>query len=113
MVGKYIPKQGDIVYLDFNPVKGHEQAGLRPAIVLSSLIFNKNTKMAIVCPITSNTKYFPTHYILNDSKKVSGAVLCEHVRSLDYEERKFKFIEKSSKEDFEQVLRLLNACFED
>ena len=52
MVKKYIPEQGDIVYLDLNPTKGHEQKGSRPAIVISNNIFNKNTKMAIVCPIT-------------------------------------------------------------
>lgn len=113
MVGKYIPKQGDIVFLDFNPIKGHEQGGTRPAIVISNNTFNKNTKMAIVCPITSNTKDFPTHYILSKTKKIQGAVLCEHIRSIDYETRKFKFVEKSSNEDFEEVLKLLNACIEE
>ena len=63
MVGKYIPKQCDIAFLDFNPTKGHEQAGKRPCIVISNNVFNKNTKMAMVCPITSNEKEFPTHYL--------------------------------------------------
>ena len=58
---KYIPKQGDIVYMDFNPTKGHEQKGKRPAMIISNDVFNINTKMAILCPITSNTKEFPTH----------------------------------------------------
>lgn len=61
MVKKYIPKQGDIVFLDFNPTKGHEQAGKRPAVVISTNVFNQNTKMIIVCPITSSNKEFPTH----------------------------------------------------
>ena len=69
---KYIPKQGDIVYMDFNPTKAHEQKGKRPAIIISNDVFNINTKMAILCPITSNTKEFPTHYELEDSKKVKG-----------------------------------------
>ncbi len=56
MVNKYIPKQGDIVLLDFNPTKGHEQNGKIPAIVISNNIFNKNTRRVIVCPITSNEK---------------------------------------------------------
>ena len=64
MVKKYIPKQGDVVYLDFNPTKGHEETGFRPAIIISSDIFNVHTKMVMVCPITSNNKYFPTHYCL-------------------------------------------------
>lgn len=110
MVRKYIPKQKDIVFLDFTPTKGHEQKGYRPAIVISNEIFNKNTKMVILCPITSNEKEFPTHYLLKDSKKVKGSVLCEHIRSIDYEIRNLKYVEKASNEDFENVLSLLEAC---
>ena len=69
MVKKYIPKQKDIVFVDFNPTKGHEQADFRPCIVISNNVFNKNTKMVIVCPITSNEKDFPTHYLLSNTKK--------------------------------------------
>jgi len=58
MVDKYIPKQGDIVYIDFSLVKGHEQSGYRPGIVISNNVFNNNTKMAIICPITSNIRLF-------------------------------------------------------
>lgn len=109
---KYIPKQGDIVYVDFNSTKGHEQKGYRPAIVVSKDIFNKNTKMVIACPITSNMKEFPTHYLLEDTKKVFGSVLCEHVRSIDFEERKLSFVEKASDNDLISVITLLNACIE-
>ena len=73
--GKKIPKQKDIVYIDFNPIKGHEQKGIRPAIVISNNVFNKNTKMVIFCPIISNNKPFPTHYLLENTKKVIGSVL--------------------------------------
>ena len=69
MVKKYIPKRGDIVYSDFNPIKGHEQSGFRPVLVLSSDMFNNFTKIVIVCPISTNTKEFPTHYLLKDTKK--------------------------------------------
>lgn len=109
---KYIPKQGDIVYVDFNPTKGHEQKEYHPAIVVSKDIFNKNTKMVIACPITSNMKEFPTHYLLEDTKKVFGSVLCEHVRSIDFEERKLSFVEKASDNDLISVITLLNACVE-
>lgn len=112
MVKSYIPKQGDIVFLDFNPTKGHEQQGFRPAIIISNDIFNINTKMVIVCPITSNEKEFPTHYKLENTKKVKGSVLCEHIRSIDYEVRKLKFVEKSSTNDFENIKNLLEACIE-
>ena len=99
MVKKYIPKQGDIVYVDFNPTKGHEQKGYRPAIVISNDTYNEYTKMAILCPITSNTKDFPTHYILEDTKKIKGAVLCEHIKSIDYSARNIKLAEKASAND--------------
>ena len=113
MVGKYIPKQKDIVFVDFNPTKGYEQAGFRLCVVISNNIFNKNTKMVIVCPITSNKKEFPTHYILNNSKKVNGSVLCEHIRSIDYEIRKLKFVEKCNDDDFNNIIMLLNSCIEE
>ena len=112
MVKKYIPKQGDIVFLDFNATKGHEQKGYRPAIVISNDIFNENTKMVIACPITSNEKIFPTHYKLEDSKIVHGSVLCEHIRSIDYESRNLKFVERASDNDLMSVMMLSSACIE-
>ena len=90
MVKKYIPKQGDIVYLDFNPTKGHEQKGRRPAIVISNNIFNNNTKMVIVCPITTNQKDFPTHYLLKDTKCVTGSVLLQAAEHSEKMERAIK-----------------------
>ena len=113
MVKNYIPKQGDIIYLDFNPTKGHEQSGKRPAVIISNNVFNKHTKMIIVCPITSNEKEFPTHYLLEDTKKVHGSVLCEHIRSIDYETRRVKFVEKTSENDFISIITLMNACIEE
>ena len=113
MVKKYLPMQGDVVYLDFNPTLGHEQKGVRPAVVISNNTFNKFTKMVIVCPITSNDKEFPTHYLLEDTIKVYGSVLCEHIRSINYEKRNVKFIEKLSENDLISVLSLMNACIEE
>lgn len=112
MVDTYIPKQGDIVLIDFNPTRGHEQNGYRPAIVVSNNAFNKYTGMAMLCPITSNTKDFPTHYVLEDSKKISGAVLCEHVRSIDYTSRKIKKVEKASDNDLLSVMTLMASCID-
>lgn len=112
MVEKYIPKQGDVVMIDLNPTKGHEQKGYRPAVVLSKNVFNENTNMIIVCPVTSNDKYFPTHYKLEDTKDIKGSVLCEHIRSIDYKTRKVKFVEKLSDNDFVSIITLMNACIE-
>ena len=108
----YIPKQKDIVYVNFNPIKGHEQSGYRPGVVISNDIFNKFSKMIIVCPITSNLKKFPTHHKIENSQKIEGSVLCEHVRSVDYEKRDVKFIEKMSDEDFDVVKNLLISCID-
>ena len=113
MVKKYIPKQGDIVFVDLNPTKGHEQKGFRPAIVISKYIFNLNTKMAILCPITSNEKDFPTHYLLEDTKIIHGSVLCEHIKSIDYEDRKIKYVETATENDQLSVIMLTNSCIEE
>ena len=102
MVKKYIPKQGDVVFLDHNPM-----------VVISTNVFNKNTNMVIVVPVTSNTKEFPTHYQLEDTKKIQGSVLCEHIRSIDYEVRNLKFIEKLSNNDLISIITLMNACIEE
>lgn len=110
---KYIPQERDIVYIDFSPIKGHEQKGKRPALVISTRLFNQFTNMAIVCPITSNTKNFPTHYEFTGLKKIKGAVLCEHIRSIDYNERNIDFIERCTDEDFKNILELIQSFFED
>ena len=112
MVNNYIPKKGDIIFVDFNPIKGHEQKGPRPAIVLSNEIYNKYTNMAIVCPITSNYKDFPIHYELKDSKKIKGVVLCEHIRSIDYNARKVSFVEKASELDIISIITLTCASID-
>lgn len=103
MVSKYIPKQGDIVFLEQD----------ESAVIISNNVFNENTKMAIVCPISSNMKEFPTHYILEDTKKIKGSVLCEHIRSINYDKRNVKFIEKASDNDLLSIITLMNACIEE
>lgn len=112
MVRNYYPKQSDILFLDFNPTLGHEQKGYRPAIVISNNVFNDNTKMAMVLPISSNIKEFPTHHILKTSKKISGAVLCEHIKSIDYEARNIKYVETLNEDEFNEIIDLFNACIE-
>ena len=108
----YIPKQGDICYMDFAPTKGHEQTGVRPAIVISKDIFNKYTNMAIICPITTNTKKFPTHYELLNTKKVKGAVLCEHIRSIDFSTRKLSFVEKLPQKELKNLIDIISSLSE-
>lgn len=86
--------QGDIIKVDFNPQKGHEQTGYRPAVVVSNDIFNQKAQLALVCPITNTDNKFPLHIPLDDRTQTTGVVLCEHIRSLDLNNRQYKVIEK-------------------
>lgn len=109
---KYIPKEKDIVLIDLSPVKGHEQNGKRPVLVISSRLFNQFTNMAMVCPISLNTKNFPTHYNLRNHKFIKGTVLCEHLRSIDYNERQMEYIESISEKEYEDIIDLIGSFFE-
>ena len=100
-------KQGDVIKINFNPNKGHEQAGYRPALVVSNNIYNNQTKMAIVCPITNTTKGFPLHIELYDRTETSGAILCEHVRAMDIYERGYKYIEKLPEDLLRRVSEII------
>jgi len=99
-------KQGDIIKLDFDPQIGHEQAGYRPAVVISNNYFNTKTNMTIVCPITNTTKDFPLHIPLDERTQTTGVVLCEHVKSVDLDYRKYKFIEKIPNDLLEKIINI-------
>ena len=77
------PDAGDLVWTDFDPTKGREQAGRRPAVVVSAKAFTANTGLAVVCPITSRVRPFPTSVVLPPGLSVSGEILTSHVRSID------------------------------
>ena len=87
-------KQGDIIMVSFDPKQGNEQAGLRPALVISNNEFNRRTKLAIVCPITNTNNNFPLHVPLDKRTSTTGVILCEHIRTLDLSSRQNKFVEK-------------------
>ena len=110
MVKHYTPKQGDIVALTFDPQAGHEQQGRRPALIVSNEVFNKNVGLAIACPITNTERNFPFHLKL-DSSNLTGYVMCEQVKSIDYRARKVKFIEKASDELLSQCLGIIESLF--
>ena len=89
----YVPAQGDIIMLDFSPQSGHEQAGRRPAVVISNNAFSQYTHAAIVCPITNTDNQFPTHVALAGRTKTTGVILCEQCKSLDIFARNASFVE--------------------
>ncbi len=108
MVKKYIPKKGDLVILSFDPSAGHEQQGRRPALVVSNEIFNKHVGLAIVCPITNTNRDFPFH-VQVDSNKLTGFIMTEQIKSIDYNTRKVKFVEKVSDEVMSKVLGIVES----
>jgi len=77
----YVPKSGDLIWTDFDPIRGREQAGRRPALVVSAAIFTENTGLAVVCPITSRTRPFPTSVVLPAGLPVVGEILLSHIRA--------------------------------
>lgn len=87
----HCPRQGDIVWLSFQPQAGHEQAGYRPALTLSPEAYNRKTGLALFCPVISQVKGYPFEVPLPDGIKVSGVVLSDQVKSLDWQARKAKF----------------------
>jgi mRNA interferase MazF len=90
----YQPKQGDVIFLDFQPQTGHEQAGRRPAVIVSNAAFHKCTNgLAMVCPVTNTTTPFPLHVPLDSRSKTTGVVMCEQVKSLDIAARHAEFRE--------------------
>ena len=88
MTATYTPDRGDIVWLRFNPQAGHEQAGRRPALVLSPKAYNRKVGLALFCPITSHIKGYPFEVVLPKGLKAKGAVLCDQIKSLDWRVRK-------------------------
>jgi len=93
-VSEYFPGRGDIVWLDHDPQRGHEQAGKRPAVVLSPAEYNKKIGLAIFTPITSKIKGYPFEVRIKLTK-IDGVILADQVKSLDWRSRKIKFIEKA------------------
>lgn len=102
-------KQGDIIKVNFNPQHGHEQAGYRPALVVSNGTFNQRTNLAIVCPITNTDNKFPLHVPLDERTSTTGVVLCEHVRTLDLDSRPNRFVEKIPTDILEKVCDIITA----
>ena len=78
-----LPERGALVWIDFTPQSGREQSGHRPALVMSPRIYHERSKLAVVCPITSNTRPWPWKVVLPNGLSVSGAVLVDQVRSID------------------------------
>ena len=105
-------RQGTIIKINFNPQAGHEQAGYRPAVVISNNIFNKKAKLSIVCPITNTSNHFPLHIPLDNRTKTTGVILCEHIKALDLNSRTYKVIEDLPRDILENVIDVVYSEIE-
>jgi len=106
----YIPRQGDIVAITFDPQSGHEQKGRRPAFVVSKDLFNRSTGLAMVCPVTSTDRGFPFHVPVPENSRLTGYIMVEQIKSVDFRSRRVKRIERGSDELLSDVLAILDAC---
>jgi mRNA interferase MazF len=101
----YVPDAGDLIWTDFDPTRGREQAGRRPALVISSVAFTEYTGLAVVCPITSRVRPFPTSVVLPAGLPVAGEILISHVRSIDTQARPVRFTGSAVPAEVAQLVR--------
>ena len=91
MTTTYIPERGDVVWISLDPQAGHEQSGRRPVLVLSPKSYNGKVGLAIICPITNQTKGYPFEVIIPSELVVTGVILSDQAKSLDWQERKAEY----------------------
>lgn len=105
-------KQGDIIIINFNPQQGHEQAGKRPAVVVSNNFFNAKSNMTLVCPITNINNNYPLHIPLDERTRTKGVILCEHIKALDITARQYKIVEHLPKDILQEVIDVIYSEIE-
>jgi mRNA interferase MazF len=108
----YIPDKGDIVWLNLEPHLGHEQAGIRPMLVLSPFFYNRKSVLAVFCPITSQKKNYPFEVQIPEGLEVKGVILADQIKSLDFAARNIRFICKLPDEQIEEVKQKLSVLLE-
>ena len=109
---RYVPGRGDAVWITLQPHAGHEQTGRRPAVVLSPAAYNGKVGLAVLCPITSRIKGYPFEVLLPDGLKISGAVLADQVKNLDWRARNATFICTLPADTVSDVLAKLRALLD-
>jgi len=100
----YVPDRGDLVWLQFNPQAGHEQAGKRPALVISPAAYNGKIGLSLLCPVTSKIKGYPFEVIIPQDLPIEGVILSDQVKSLDWQSRQAIFICKVPDETLAEVV---------
>ena len=105
-------RQGDIIKVDLDPQAGHEQAGYRPAVVISNGVFNQRTNLTIVCPIANTNNRFSLHIPLDKRTETTGVILCEHIKALDLNARGYRMVEQLPKDILSKVIDVVYAEIE-
>jgi len=108
-MAEYSPDRGDIVWINFNPQAGHEQAGRRPALILSPKNYNSKVGLAILCPITSKKKGYPFEVQIAKGSPINGVILSDQAKSMDWKIRNTEFICELNNKSAEQVLQRLQT----
>ena len=109
MARSYLPNRGDVGWISLNPQAGHEQAGRRPAVVVSPLAYNRKVGLALLCPVTSQIKGYPFEVIIPQGLKLNGAVLSDQVKSLDWRARRAELICRLPKDTIDEVVQKLST----
>jgi len=109
---RYVPERGDIVWINLNPQAGHEQAGHRPALVLSPKAYNAKVGLMLCCPITHQAKGYPFEVDIHGDSHVSGVVLSDQVKCLDWQARGIKKKGVASRAELEETLEKLKTLLE-
>jgi mRNA interferase MazF len=104
----YVPERGDVIWINLNPQSGHEQAGRRPAVVLSPKSYNEKTGLTILCPVTGKIKGYPFEVIIPDGFSINGSILSDQVKSLDWRARNAEYIFSLPEEIISLVLKKLS-----
>jgi mRNA interferase MazF len=108
---RYLPAAGDLIWTDFAPTRGREQAGRRPALVVSSAVFTRYTGLAVVCPITSRVRPFPTSVVLPPGLPIGGEILTSHIRSIDTVARPIRYAGRAVPPEIAQLVRAKLGAF--
>ena len=103
MARDYVPDRGDLVWLQFDPQAGHEQAGRRPAFVVSPRAYNRKVGLALFCPISSRVKGYPLEVALSEGGKVDGVILSDQMKSLDWRARKASRVDRATDDVVQEV----------
>ena len=106
-MASFVPDRGDLIWLDFDPQAGHEQAGRRPALILSAKTYNQKTGLALACPVTNQIKGYPFEVTVSAGSGITGVILVDQLKSVDWKARQASKAGRVPPQDLDQVLARL------